>query len=477
MNGKGKRPLTWGPIVQERVRKFFQELLLLAAHEKQNEDIQMNWEDENNLKPTLIVESKRRFLQKITDLTQESFYEAINQLKELGILEDRRGLRTRGAEDWHFALKLWSRETEENLREFERAWEKRKPKGKGEAKPNSTPVSQGFESLPTDFDIEREPQESQCLETILRPGSLLRIKGPQQMGKKRLLNRVLAKVKQDRQDSCQIVILNWQVEFDSTVFNTYAQFLENFCAAISKHLGLPDKIDQYWNRKGSPNNKTTGYFSDYLLPQSGSQLILVLEAMDLVFNYDSIAEDFCGLLRGWHLKSGRDKLWHKLSLVILHSTDKYASLDIKVSPLCNLGETVTIEEFTRREVDDLVKKYGLLLTSGQVEELMAMVEGHPFLINQALKQMTKHSIKLEEILANAATSEGIYHAHLLELWHILEDKPPLKEAFKKVVTGSAPLTLNPDILFKLESLGLVRINKNCALPRCLLYRQYFTNHL
>lgn len=328
------------------------------------------------------------------------------------------------------------------------------------------------------FEIQREPQESQCLETIRQPGSFLRIKGPRNMGKTRLLNRVLKRVGQAQQDNCQIVILNWQNDFDRTVFNTYDKFLENFCAAISQYLGLPpDQLDEYWNRRGSPNNKTTGYFSDYLLPQIESKLILALEEMDLVFDRPRISQDFCDCLRGWHQKSRRDDpLWQKLSLVIVHSTDKYASLDLPTSPLANVGQTVTVEEFTLREVDDLVNRYGLSPTSG-LQQIIELVNRHPFLVNHAFRQIAREPTRLQEILAIADTQEGIYHDHLLELWNILTSQPALKEAFLKVVTESAPVHLAPDISFKLERLGLVKVNGNYASCRCQLYRQYFANNL
>lgn len=470
------RDNTYGPIVKERVKTFVRELLRDEVEQKYASDITIRWEDQNNSKPTLVVKGKTRFFYNNFNLSQDNFREIMNQLEELGILEDRR-ITKRGNDDRHFVLKLWSRDIDKNLREFDLAWETQKPKGQREIPSNSPPVPQNIDPVRSKYDIEREPKESQCLETILQPGSFLRIKGPQNMGKTRLLNRVLVKVKEDKEDDCQIVILNWQNEFDSTTFNNYNEFLKNFCATSEKYLGLRNNLDTYWNDYGSANNKTTGYFSQSLLPQIDSQLILVLEEMDLVFDYPLIATEFCGLLRGWHEESKRDKLWQKLSLVIVHSTDKYASLDITNSPLNNIGETIPIEEFTRSEVDQIIQSYDLSLSNEQVENLIALVKGHPFLVNHALKKMAFQSMKLEDILAKADTKESIYRDHLLKLLNILQENPPLKEAFKKVVTESAPVNLNAHISFKLESVGLIRINGDLAEPRNPLYRQYFAKNL
>lgn len=469
------RPLTWGPVLEERVRKFFEALLNYAKDEQQNPQIEIRWEDENSFKPRLLAKGKRRFLKEIADFEENRYFtETIKKLKDLKILEDRR-IHQRGSDEWYFALRLCSTNINKNLEQFDREWENGRLRRNDQESVKITPITQTFEPVLTMFEIERV-EESLCLKTILQPGSLLRIKGPQHMGKTRLLNRVLAKVMEATQNNCRIVTLNWQTEFDSTGFNTYEQFMKNFCGGIIKRLGLPDNLDRYWNQNGSTNSKTTNYFSEHLLLKINSKLILVLEEMDLIFEYLPIAKDFCNLLRGFNQKSSSDMLWQKLSLVLVHSTDCYASLDIEESPLANVGETVTVSEFTLQQINDLVMKYNLPLTNKQVEQLMKLVAGHPFLINHAFKKIANKSITLEEILAKATLQEGIYHDHLLRLWNILKSQPPLRTTFKKVVNESTPVRVNPDILFKLERLGLVKVNGNCASPRCHLYRQYFATH-
>lgn len=319
------------------------------------------------------------------------------------------------------------------------------------------------------LEISREPQESKCYETILQPGSLLRIKAPQNMGKTRMLLRVL---KRFRENGYQIVMLNFQNELDSTVFNNLEQFLYAFCVCVSHRLGLPNNLlDEYWhNKNGTPNHKTTVYFETHIFTQIDNPLILVLENVDLVFEH-SLAQNFCDLLRGWHGEAQREELWQKLRLVIVHSTDVYASLDINSSPLANLGETVTLDEFTPQQVKVLVQQYKLSWDIGLIEQLMALVGGHPYLVNHALKTIVNQSITFEEVLTKAATEEGIYRNHLRRMWEIIQQQPALKEALKKVVTAFHPVRVDP---FQLYSLGLVKIKGNNAIPRCELYRQYFS---
>ena len=246
------------------------------------------------------------------------------------------------------------------------------------------------------FEISREPQESKCYKTVLQTGSFLRIKAPQLMGKTRMLNRVLERV---RRNDYRIVMLNFQNELDNTVFNNLEQFLKAFCVCVSYRLGLPNNsLDEYWrNKNGTPNHKTTVYFENHIFTQIDNPLIIVLENVDRIFEHP-LAQDFCDLLRGWHGEAQKDELWEKLRLVIVHSTDVYASLDINNSPLANVGETVILDEFAPQQVEDLVRQYELNWNSSLIEQLMALVGGHPYLINHALKTIvdTKLQSKVVE---------------------------------------------------------------------------------
>jgi hypothetical protein len=296
------------------------------------------------------------------------------------------------------------------------------------------------------FKIPREPQESICYETILQPGSLLRIKAPQYMGKTRMRNRVLNRFPNN---DYQIVVVNSQNWLDVKDSNNLElisreltaeeteRHLMAFCVCVSYRLGLPDNIlDECWhNNIGTPNHKTTVYFEERILRQINSPLILVLENVDRVFGHP-LAQNFCNLLRGWHAEAQREELWQKLRLVIVHSTDVYASLDINSSPLANVGETVTLDEFTPQQVEDLVRQYGLDWNSDLIEQLMKLVGGHPYLINHALKAVVDRTIMLEKILATATTEEGIYRNYLGQLRENIKQQPTLKEALEKVVTTS-----------------------------------------
>jgi hypothetical protein len=334
------------------------------------------------------------------------------------------------------------------------------------------------------FDIRREPQESRCERTILEPASFLRIKGPHRMGKTRMLDRVLKQVKSNLEEhshnQTRIITVNFLNNFDLTVYDSLDNFLKSLCQTIAYELtnnyqnstkNLTDTFQDSWHKfDATPTHKTSVYFENWLLDLP---LILVLENIDRVFEAP-FSLDFCDLLRGWHTKAQRGNLWQNLSLVIVHSTDVYATMDIASSPLANVGEVAVLEEFGSQEIERLVKQYDLDWDGESTAKIMALVGGNPDLVDLTLQTMANESITLDLILSVATTESGIYRGRLLKLWETISKKPHLKLALKYIIIPSTSRRVDPLILYQLESLGLVKIEGDRAIIRNELYRQYFT---
>ncbi|HEY9633179.1 MAG TPA: AAA-like domain-containing protein [Coleofasciculaceae cyanobacterium] len=334
-----------------------------------------------------------------------------------------------------------------------------------------------YSELDSTFYVERPPIEFECCTVIEKPGALIRIKAPQQMGKTLLLEKILAHA---RQQDYQTVIVSF--ETDSTVFNDLEKFSRWFCASVGKRLELPNKLADSWDDIYGCNDNITDYFEEYLLAELTNPLVLALERVDRVFEHSAIANDFCALLRGWNDKAKQsDKsgaIWKKLRLVVVHSTEVYGSLDINRSPLANVGKIFPLPEFTSEQVQDLARRYELdWVGTQEVELLMAMVGGHPYLIQQAFDYLERQNVTLSEFLQIAPTEESPFSAHLRQhLWN-LQQNSELSTAFGEVVTSNQAVRIETAQAFKLHSMGLVQLQGNDCNPRCDLYRQYFSVRL
>lgn len=334
-------------------------------------------------------------------------------------------------------------------------------------------VPQGIVPLDSPFYVERPPIESYCYSQIMKSGALIRIKGPRQIGKSSLMVRI-ANYASKR--GYQTVFLDFQ-SFDNECFANISNFLKRFCLSLTEKLGLPNKLYDYWDDAlfGSKIS-CDSYMEDYLLLQQEKPLILALDEVDLVFQHPEVATEFLQLLRSWHEKSKLQTTWQKLRLVIAHSQEVYLPLKINQSPF-NVGFSVELTEFNAEQVMDLVRRHRLNLSVGQVELLMKMCEGYPYLIRLALYEIAQGRTTLEKFLQLAPTEEGSYTEHLRRHLLNLEQHSELLTAMKVLVNSEQPVNISSSEAFKLKGMGLVKFRGNQVMPSCDLYRLYFQEKL
>jgi serine/threonine-protein kinase len=327
-------------------------------------------------------------------------------------------------------------------------------------------------SLDSDFYIERPPIESDCYEAILKPGALIRVKAPGQMGKTSLMSRILFHASQQ---GYQTTSLNFQLA-DAEFLTNLDQFLQWFCASIAWELNREEKLDIYWKGILGSKNKCTNYFQRYLLSEMTSPLVLGLDEVDLIFQHPEIATDFFGLLRAWHEQGKNEVIWQKLRLIIVHSKEVYIPLHINQSPF-NVGLPIELPELNQEQVQDLVKRHGLDFSTEQLEQLMAMMGGHPYLVRIALYQIARGRMTLEQLLQVAPTEEGPYYDHLRRHLLNLDENIELVTAIKQVMEADKPIVIKTAEAFKLRSMGLVKLQGNAVMPFCDLYRLYFRDRV
>jgi hypothetical protein len=339
------------------------------------------------------------------------------------------------------------------------------------------PKSPPIESSPTetinssDFYIAF-PYEELCYQEIQKPGSLIRIKSPDKMGKSTLMARILAHSEKLGYRTVSLDLAKTNQQF----FNDIDKFMQWFCASVGKPLEIRVKREEYWDDIFGANDNSTDYFEKYLLKEDSSPLVLAIDDFDRVFQYSEIEKDLCGLLRSWHESSKINKKWEKLRLIIVHSQESYAQKDINQSPL-NVGLPIKLEEFTPSQVAELASYHGLKWQASDIQQLMGLIGGHPYLVRSALYNIAIGGLSLTEFLRTASTEAGIYGDYLRGHLTTLENYPKLGTAMKAVVNAEQPIRLRSEEGFKLDAMGLVVRVENNVKPRCNLYRQYFNNHL
>lgn len=326
--------------------------------------------------------------------------------------------------------------------------------------------------------INRPPLEELVCNEILYPGCLIRIKAPRKTGKSSLLNRMIAYA---REQGYQIVYLDFQ-EADQDVFASLDKFLRWFCVNVSRQLNLLPCLDDFWDTEMGSKVSCKIYFEAYLLQYiDNSPVVLALNEVHRVFEHPNIAQDFLPMLRFWHEQAKQEQIWQKLRMVVVHTTEIYIPLKLNQSPF-NVGITITLPPLTLNQVQNLALCYRLHWAADsegakRLAPLQAMVGGHPYLVSLALYHLCQKEMTLEVLLETASTPVGIYSQHLRELLSLLQIEPELMSAMQQVIATDEKVELDAIAAYKLESMGLVKLNGNQANAMCELYRLYFSQQL
>ncbi len=327
----------------------------------------------------------------------------------------------------------------------------------------------GSVPLESQFYIERSPFEEQIYQEISKPGALIRVKAPREMGKTSLLLRIIDYA---NRLGYRTISLNLE-QVEGNTLNNLNQFLRWLCANSARLLQLQPKLDDYWDEDLGSKISSTLYFQDYLLESTNTPLILALDEVNQIFEHPQVAKDFLPLLRSWYEEAKRIPIWQKLRLLVVHSTEIYVPLDLNQSPF-NVGLPIQLDSFSEEKVQQLAQRYGLDWSNGEeTKELMAMIGGHPALVHLALYHLSLGKITVSQLLENTPNTNGIYHNHLQRHWAALEKQPELAQALDTILNTNEPISLDPILSHKLSSMGLIKRSGNKVIAGCELYRQYF----
>jgi diguanylate cyclase (GGDEF)-like protein len=324
--------------------------------------------------------------------------------------------------------------------------------------------------LNSPFYVKRPQLEAIAFQEIIKPGGVIRIKAPKYSGKSSLLLRI---IDFSRSQGYQIVNIDFR-QADTSIFTSIDKFLRWFCANVTRQLNLDFLFDDYWDEEIGSKVSCTIYFQMYLLQQIEVPLVLTLEEVNVLFEYPNIAQDFLPLLRSWHEEAKQEKILQKLRFIVVHNTEVYIHLNINQSPF-NIGRSIKLPDFTLEQVHELAQIHGLNWTNNcEAEKLMAMVGGHPYLVRLALYHLVNNpEISLEQLLEDAPKITGIYHSYLREHLETLQSTPELGQALENVINSPVSVKIDHLQAYKLESMGLVKLEGNNCTIACELYRVYF----
>lgn len=317
------------------------------------------------------------------------------------------------------------------------------------------------------YYIERDA-DRMVWESINRgSGTTLFLQAPRQTGKSSLMRRIIERER--RELNTQAVFIDLQ-QFPKRVFEDEEEFLINISMAISEALNIPEAINRYWQGDRTNIAKCSGYISEYILPQVENSLILAIDEVDRLHN-TLFRGNFFGMLRVWHNRRAYDSNWQKLNLFLSSSTEAFLLVDDEFQSPFNIAENILLQDFTLEDVDELNKRHNSPLNQEQLNDLMDLTGGHPFLTRLALYQLVTQKIDFDSLLTQAAQDTGPFGEHLKRYRSLISDNPELEQTLSDILLRQY-YEKNQNY-YRLKSTGLIKEVGKQVILRNNLYTRYF----
>jgi len=319
--------------------------------------------------------------------------------------------------------------------------------------------------------VQRE-NEPLWLDTVIGSGETIRVKGAHQMGKSSLLARMHGRSVEHGQVA---FYLDFQ-RLDEMAFSSLDSLLYSVAVLMARRLRTLNLPDLYWSSPLGSKDKLSDFVLAELLEKAQPPIVLLLDDVDRVFNYD-YRDDFFSLIRAWHNERALEGPWQKLNVVLAYSTEAYLFIrNLNESPF-NVGVSIELKDFSRSEVEDLNRRHGMLVqTPGEIESLMVLLGGHPYLWRMALYVMATRGIISPQLINTAHNDDGPFAEHLHRYLRQLERWPDLRNAMRNVLVNGT--CVDNDSFYRLRASGLVLGHSlNSVQPRCDLYTRYLGERL
>ncbi|QPG58341.2 AAA-like domain-containing protein [Shewanella eurypsychrophilus] len=341
----------------------------------------------------------------------------------------------------------------------------------------------GAISFSSPFYIERTEEEARAYKELLRPGSVVRIKGPRKMGKSSLLSRLV-----DQADSEGFKVVNIDfMQADSAILTDLDKLLRWVSLQICAQVNLEPKLDDYWNELTGSKLSCSNFLKHYVLPQINQPLLLTINELNLIFDHEDVSRDFLPLLRSWFEESKHNPVMQNLRQVLIYSTEVYVNLDINLSPF-NVGLPIELTPFDGEQLSRLASVYGYNwrndgMAVSPITVMLNTLGGHPYLCQLALYSLASErgliespSLAFSELLDKASKPSGLFSSFFQQILQDISANSDALSGFKKLISQpTQELTLIE--MYQLERLGVVKVDDGKPKLKNKMLSKYLKDNL
>ncbi|GEM_PF-1818585 len=362
----------------------------------------------------------------------------------------------------------WRSESDEVLAQLVQSCQppKQKAQTRSQRRRTSFALPTGTISSDNPLYIEREA-DAYAMAAAQHAAETIVIRAPRQMGKSSLLKRYRSACEQTGKRFALLDLFG----FTDEEMTDYPTFLTTLAQELWEELGQPQRATppRLHNQR-----EVTKYLERSLLAAISEPVVIAFDEMDRVLGR-AYQNDFAAMLRLWHERRAVKPIpWAKTGLAVVTSTEPYLFIkDVLRSPF-NVGLQIELRLFNETECGKLNRLYRARLNQPEINQLMELLNGHPYLTHLAFYSLTgPNPLDFSTILQWAAERSGPFGSHLRALENQLMDEAgeALIVAMKQIIDdGKAP---SRDAFYRLQGAGLVREDDDRMVPANQLYARFF----
>ncbi len=321
--------------------------------------------------------------------------------------------------------------------------------------------------------VARAAAERQADACLREPGSPVVLVGPGDIGKSYLLDHLMAvhQGEGDRQFRLSLDVLDDVLDAEDDLFRELAYEMVD-------QLDLDDAaVDRAWEKKRARRaGIKLGYFMQTsVLPAVEGRLLMAFDGADAVADREG-AQGLFRELRGWAELSGRRQPWDRLRLLLAISTEPGRLIDTLESSPFNISPPIRLEDLDSPQLLEMARRYGILLRTAELAELVELVGGHPYLVRKVLYEAVAGDKPVTDLLQDATAPQGLFGDHLRSRMLKVSGDQELAGAVRQVIHGDLS-PIDAEIAHRLLSAGLIAGVPGSYRMRYKLYDLYFRQWL
>jgi DNA-binding SARP family transcriptional activator len=326
----------------------------------------------------------------------------------------------------------------------------------------------GALALETPYYIERD-SDAALHAAIRRHDSIVRIEGSRQTGKTSLLARGLEMA---RMDGTAVAAVDFQM-LDAADLASATSLLQAVARALCEQLDLTMSPAQHWDALLAPKANFHSYVRNEVVRKVETPIVCAIDEADRIFERDYRSDVF-GLFRSWHNARALDTRapWRRFTLVMAYAAESHMLIpNLDESPF-NVGTQIAMQDFTHEEVAELNRRHGQPLHDAtELSRLMALVGGHPYLVQRCFYELKAGNADIARIEAEAGREINLFSDHLHRITRLVSQAPEYVQAVQTVLKGIA--LRDSDAFSKLRAAGVLSGHSTEeARFRCGLYERH-----